>query len=138
MPLFTRRNDLGVQSLVLKMVNNNCAELRAAMEGPRNDSRVNLLLVVMVIPMEKKRPATHKMFMAVSKEFSNTGVALVVDTPQAFSQAILGFRFEGEMHYLLSELKHVNPIGGGFYQLGFQMLKVVTPHDYPSLETMTF
>ena len=42
MSLFSKRKDLAVHSLVLKLVNNHCPELTAMLEGPRRDSRVNL------------------------------------------------------------------------------------------------
>jgi hypothetical protein len=138
MSLFTKKKEPAVQSLVLKIVNNNCPELRAMIEGPRNDSRVNLLLVVMVIPLEKNHLAINKVFMAVTKEFSTTGVAVVVDTPRAIDKAVLGFRFEGEMHFVLAEAKHHSPLGGGFFQLGFKMSKIVLCDDYPELRKMSF
>jgi hypothetical protein len=138
MPLFAKKKELGVQSLVLKMVNNNCPELKALMEGPRNDSRVNLVVVVMVIPLKKGRLFVESAFTAVTKEFSNTGVAVVLDRPRALEQVILGFRFEGEMRFVRAEARHLDPMGGGFSQLGFQMLDVVTVHDHPQLKSMSF
>jgi hypothetical protein len=138
MPLFAARKDLGVRSLIVKMVNNNCPELKALMEGPRNDSRVNLVVVVMVIPLEKRRLAVEGAFTAITKEFSSTGVGVVLDHPCALEQAVLGFRFEGEMHFVRARARHLNPLGGGFSQLGFQMSEVVTVHDYPELESMSF
>jgi hypothetical protein len=138
MPLFAKKKQLGVQSLVLKMVNNNCPELKALMEGPRNDSRVNLVVVVMVIPFEKDRLFVESAFTAVTKEFSGTGVAVILDRPRALDHVVLGFRFEGEMRFVRARARHVNPMGGGFSQLGFQMLHVVTIHDYPELKSMSF
>ena len=138
MPLFAKKKQLGVQSLVLKMVNNNCPELKALMEGPRNDSRVNLVVVVMVIPFEKDRLFVESAFTAVTKEFSSTGVAVILDRPRGLDQVVLGFRFEGEMRFIRAQARHLNPMGGGFSQLGFQMLHLVTVHDYPDLESMSF
>lgn len=43
MPLFSKKKDLAVQSFVLKLVNNHCPGLKAHLDGPRNDSRVNLV-----------------------------------------------------------------------------------------------
>ncbi len=138
MPLFAKKKILGVQSLVLKIVNNNCPELKALMDGPRNDSRVNLVLVVMVIPLAKGRLFVESAFTAVTKEFSSTGVAVVLDRPRALDQVILGFRFEGEMRFVLAEARHLDPMGGGFSQLGFQMLEVMSVHDYPELKSISF
>jgi hypothetical protein len=138
MPLFFRRKGVGVQSLVLKIVNNNCPELKALIEGPRVDSRVNLVVVVMIVPIEGKRPVVRRAFTAVTKELSATGVAVVLDRPHQLDEVILGFRQEGEMYFVHAQAKHISPMGGGFYQLGFQMTEVIATGDYPELQSLGF
>ena len=138
MPLFTKKREIGVQSFILKLVNNNCPELLALMDGPRIDSRVNLTVVVAVVPVEKKKPQIDQAFTAVSKEFSSNGVALVLNEPRGLDHAILGFRFEGQMSFVRAQAKHLNPMGGGFYQLGFRMLEVVSLADYPQLVAVSY
>jgi hypothetical protein len=138
MSLFCRRKDLSVQSFVLKLVNNNCPGLIARVEGARVDSRVNLVVVVIVIPLGDGKPQTDQAFTAVTKEFSNSGVAVVLNQPHRLDQAILGFRFEGKMTFLRAQVKHRDPMGGRFHQLGFQMSEVVSLVDYPELELMSF
>ena len=118
MSLFSKRKDLAVQSFVLKLVNNNSPGLTAKLEGPRLDSRVNLVLVVLIVPVETDRPQAGRAFTAVTKEFSNTGVAVVLKEPEQLDQAILGFRFEGQMTFVRARAKHRHPMGGGFHQLG--------------------
>lgn len=137
MSLFSERKDRKVQNFVLKLVNNNCPGLKAALEGPRLDRRVNLVVVVTIVPMENDRLQVGGAFTAVTKEFSKTGVAVVLDQPQGPHQAILGFRFEGKMTFIRAQAKHLNPMGGGFYQLGFQLIEIVSPGDYPELESLS-
>ncbi len=138
MPLFTKNRDTGVTSFVLKFVNNHCPGLKALAEGPRLDSRVAVVTVVMVVPLVDKKIQVGRAFTAVTKEFSNTGVAIVLEPPSGLDEALLGFRFEGEMTFLRAKARHLSPIGGGFFQLGFQMLEVVAAADYPELETLSF
>jgi len=137
-PLFTRNRELGVQSFILKVVNNNCPELEAMIEGPRLDRRVNLTVVVLIIPVEGGRPQLGDAFTAVTKEFSNRGLAVVLDGPIALDDVIIGFRWEGEMTFARGKAKHLNPIGGGFHQLGFRLTNMVTPADYPELQSVGF
>jgi hypothetical protein len=138
MPMFSRKKDFGVQSFVLKMVNNNCPELKALVEGPRLDTRVNLVVVVMVVPLENKRLQIRRTFTAVTKEFSNNGVSVVLDRPIELHEVILGFRFEGEMTFIRADAKHLEPMGGGFYQLGFKLKAVVNSGDQPELSALGF
>jgi hypothetical protein len=136
MSLFRKNRDLGVQSFILKLVNNNCGDLKAMAEGPRTNSRVDLMLVVMIVPVEDGQPQVGRAFAAVTKEFSNTGVAVVFKEPHALDKAILGFRFQEEMTFLRAEAKHLNPMGGGFYQLGFRLIDVVQADECPELKAV--
>lgn len=138
MPLFAQNKKLGVQSFVLKIVNNGCPELRALIEGPRLDRRVNLTMVVLMLPLEKKRPQVAQAFTAVTKEFSATGVGVVLDGPKALDKVILGFRWETEMVFVWAEAMHLSPMGGGFYQLGFRLIEIVHAGDYPELRSLSF
>lgn len=138
MPLFSRNKTIGVQSFILNVVNNNCPELKALIEGPRLDHRVNLTVVVLVVPVEKKRLLVEEAFTTITKEFSTTGLAIVLDQPKGLDDAILGFRWEGEMTFIRAKAKHLNPLGGGFHQLGLRMTEVLPAGDYPELQSMSF
>jgi hypothetical protein len=134
--LFTKNKNEAVRAFVLKLINNNCPGLTALKEGPRLDSRVNLAVVLTVIPVEDGQIQVDGAFAAVTKDFSITGVSVVLDRPEMPEWAVLGFRFQGQTTFLLAETKHRDPMGGGFYQLGFQLTEVVTPADYPELEAV--
>ena len=137
MSLFSSRKDLAVQNFVLKLVNNNCPGLKSHLEGPRVDSRVNLVVVVMIIPIQEQKLQLPRTITAVTKDFSNTGVSVVLDQPCQVDEAVLGFCFEGEMTFVRGQAKHRDPVGGGFHQLGFQLFEIVSPGEYPELASMS-
>ncbi len=136
MSLFSKRKDLAVHSLVLKLVNTHCPKLTAMLEGPRRDSRVNLVIVALVVPIDKGQAQLPRAFTAVTKEFSNNGVGLVLNEPIDLDWAILGFRLEGQMEFVRAQTKHLDPMGGGFYHLGLQLTEVVSSADYPELKSL--
>ena len=138
MTLFTRDRKRSVQSFILKVVNNNCPELAALIEGPRLEQRVNLTVVVLIVPVENGKLITKKAFTAVTKEFSTTGLAVVIDEPKGLDEVIVGFRWEREKTFVRATAKHLNPMGGGFYQLGLQMTEMAHPGEYPELESLCF
>ena len=138
MPLFTKRKELGVQTFILKLVNNNCSELQALLDGPRLEHRANLTVVVLVIPIENGRPVLRQMFPAVTKEIATAGLSLVLDEPKAPDEVILGFRWESQMNFIRAEAVHLNPMGAGFYQLGLRMTEMVHPADLPELRSVSF
>ena len=138
MPIFSRHKEQEVQGFLLKVVNNNCPELKALIEGPRLDRRVNLTLVVLVVPIKRKRPQVREAFTAVTKEFSTSGLAIVLDGPSAIDELIVGFRWEGELLFIRARTKHVNPLGGGFFQMGVKMIEMIDPNDWPELRSLLF
>jgi hypothetical protein len=138
MPLFSRRKPLDVQSFLVKIVNNNCPELREMFEGPRSEGRVPVVLVALVVPVDKGRPALGQAFAATTKELSSNGVALVVSEARAVDEVFVGLRWEGEVKFMRGKARHMNPMGCGFYQLGLSLEEVVPLGDYPELKDLHF
>ena len=135
--MFAKQRKRTVQNFILNLVNNNCPELQCLAEGPRIDGRVNLAVVALVIPMKGKKLLTDESFTVVTREFSTSGVSLVVDGPIGFDEVTLGFRWEGKMNFVKAKAKHLDPMGGGFHQLGFELIKTMHPADYPILREMS-
>ena len=135
MPLFGRRKQQQVQAFIHHLVNNNCPELKALIEGPRLDRRVNLTIVVLVIPIKGGRPLASEAFTAVTKEFSSTGLAIVLNEPMGMDDVVIGFRWETDMTFVHGKAKHLNPLGGGFHQLGLRLVEMVRPAEYPELKS---
>lgn len=136
MQLFSRRKNLDLQSFMMKLVNNNNEGLQTVLEGPREEGRVRLTIVALIIPVEGKRPKTEQAFAAVTREFSTRGVSIVLNEPRGLDEVILGFRVARELQFVRAKAKHLNPMGAGFYQIGMQMTEMLSPADYPELETL--
>lgn len=131
----SRTKKRGVQSFVLNLINNSCSEVEAAMEGKRVDRRTNLTIPILVVPMEKGKPAIGQAFVTTSKEFSATGLGIVLEEPIGLDEVVLGFRSAGEMVFVRATAKHLNPMGGGFHQLGLEMTEVLVLGDWPQLQS---
>ena len=87
----------------------------------------------MVVPVEDGRPLLDQAFCATTKEFSSSGVALVLDRPRGLDEALLGFRQRGSTVWLRAKARHLQPMGGGFFQLGCRLTERVQPDDCPEL-----
>jgi hypothetical protein len=138
MQLFARRKESAVQAFVVSLLNQNCRAIQERFEGPRIEGRVNLTMVVMVVPVEAKTPRLGHAFAAITKEFSSTGVAVVVDHPHGLDEALLGFRWRGSITWIRAKAKHLNPMGGGFFQLGFRLTERLNGADHPELARIIF
>jgi hypothetical protein len=137
-PLFSKRRDIEVQSFMTKLINNNCASLESFNEGPRDERRVRLTVVALLVPVKDDKPIVQRMFPALTKEFSTRGVAIVTNEPRGFDQVVLGIRWEQCMKWIAAKAKYVHPMGAGFYQIGFQMNRMIPTGDHPELDGITF
>jgi hypothetical protein len=129
---------LGVQKFILKILNNNSQELKAFLEGPRREKRVNLTQVVLVAPLVDGNPDIKNAFYAVTKEFSVNGIGIMLDGQRVLDEVILGFSYQGSMTYLHARAKHITPMGGGLHQLGLEMDELIPNSKYPELEQLKF
>jgi hypothetical protein len=136
MLLFSRKKTAGVQTFLLKLVNNHCPELGPLFDNRREESRVPICLVTLVVPLKKGRPQLADHFPTVTKEFSTTGVSIVLDQPRGLEEVILAFRWENEMTFVKGTARHLNPMGAGFYHLGIELSRVVCVDEYPELESL--
>jgi uncharacterized protein YqgV (UPF0045/DUF77 family) len=136
--MMSRRKEHEVQGFMLKVVNNHCAELEAYIEGPRLEGRVRLTIVVLIIPLVRKKLAIEKMFPAVTKEFSTNGLSVVLNPARTLDEVVLGFRWDSEMRYVRAKAKHTSPMGAGYFQMGFRVVEVLNGGDYPELEELRF
>ncbi len=139
MPLLrNRRKEIEAQRLILKLVNNHCPELRDLHDGPRLEGRVNLTVPAWVVPLEGKMPQIARAFAVVSKEFSPSGLSVVIHRPFEAQPVFVGFSWDDERTYLKGEVQHITPMGAGFLQMGILAQEVVCLADYPELNVLSF
>jgi len=134
----TRKRLNQVQSFVLKFVNNQTEPLADLDLQRRSESRVRINTVVLLIPYQDHRPQIAKMFPGLTKDWSTTGLSVVLSEPRGVDDVIVGVRFEGEIHYILSRAVHLSPIGPGFYHLGLRFCEKLHPGDFPELANLVF
>jgi hypothetical protein len=134
---FSNPKALAVKNRVLELINETGAGLATKTNGRRVDSRVKRVVVGIVVPIDDRRLQVDRAFTVLTKDFSSGGVALVLNEPSGPEQAILGFRLEGAMSFFRAESRHSEPMGGGFYQIGYQLFEVVSARDYPALATVS-
>ena len=136
MLLFSRNKTVDVQTFLLKLVNNHCPKMAPLFEDRRNETRVSVCVVTLVVPFRDGKPQTANHFPAVTQEFSTTGVSIVLDQPRGLDEVILAFRWENEMKFIKGSARHLNPMGAGFYHLGIELSTVVRVDEYPELESL--
>ncbi|GAB6187943.1 PilZ domain-containing protein [Thermopirellula anaerolimosa] len=127
-----------VRSFVLKFVNNHAEPLSEFDPRKRNETRVRINTVVVLIPYQHGRPELTKMFSGFTKDWSTTGMSVILSEPRGVDRVIVGVRFEAEIHYILATAIHLSPIGPGFYQLGLRFSEMLRVSDFPELADLVF
>lgn len=132
--MFQRNKTVAVQSFLVKLINNHCAQLKEWLDNRRDETRIPLTLATRVVPIENGKLRVEDSFPAVTKEFSSTGVSIVLDQPRGLEEMVLAIRWGGAMTYLRGTARHLNPMGAGFYLLGIGLTSTVCAGDHPELE----
>jgi hypothetical protein len=90
-----------------------------------------------VVPVKEGRAQVDQCLVTVSKEFSNTGLSIVLSEPRPLDDVILGFQREGSTTFLRAKARHLSPMGAGFFRLGLKLLEVVPADEHPELEALS-
>lgn len=130
----SRGKERRVQGLLVKIVNSHCSELRNRIEGPRLEGRVNLTLAVQVVPLnERQKPCVDRVFATVTREFSTSGLSIVVEHPIDFDKTLIGITEGGELYFVRGSVRHQDPLGAGFWHVGLKLHEIIARCDLPEL-----
>lgn len=101
----------------------------------RAESRSHRALPVLIAPWDKKGPAVAEATFALTKDFSDRGLSIVLPQPFRTDQVLVGLWLD-EMCYAQGVARQNVALGGGFWQLGVELQRTVDAGDYPELEQL--
>jgi hypothetical protein len=102
----------------------------------RWEDRSNRTIPVLLIPCVDKAPIVAEHAIALTKNLSSQGVAIVLPQPFHAEQVIVGFWLEMQPEFILGQVRQNVPLGGGYWQLGLELTERLTPDAIPSRETL--
>ena len=138
MLLFSKNKtkQIEVQRLLTKIINSHSRSLDALREGPRGELRVDLAMVVIVVPSVEGRPDRDQAFATVTREVSSVGMSLVLSERLEGRELFLVLDVQGDMKYVRAEIRHQGPLGAGLFNAGVQLTELLTVGDYPELRPL--
>ena len=138
MLLFSKNKtkQIEVQRLLTKIINSHSRSLDALREGPRGELRVDLAMVVIVVPSVEGRPDRDQAFATVTREVSSVGMSLVLSERIEGRELFLVLDVQGEMKYVRAEIRHQGPLGAGLFNAGVQLTELLNVGDYPELRPL--
>jgi hypothetical protein len=131
-----RKKQLDVQAFLRRAIDASTPN-RPPVEGEsRWDTRANRTFPLVMAPWVDGRLCAESAMTALSKNISSQGLTAILAAPIRAEQLVICFVLEGQAYYLLGEVRHRTPLGGGFWQLGIELTKLLTPAEEPALEQL--
>ncbi len=120
------------------------SELTPVQEESRQHIRKSRVFPVLLTPWETGDPAVADSVYGLTKDVSDRGLALVLQSPYRIEQALIGLVIPSpddpdsccKLHFVLGTVRQNVPLGGGYWQLGIELDELLQMDDHPSLEQL--
>ena len=110
----------------------------------RTLTRSNRTFPVLLTPWIRGAPNMEACVAALTKNFSDEGLALVLQQPFHAEEVVIGIWLECQSrfglgrnpHFAMGAIRQSVSLGGGFWQVGIQLKRLVTTQDEPTLNSL--
>lgn len=131
----TRKRLVAIRGFVRQLMDTTSPN-RPPLEGEfRAENRSSRALPILLAPWENLQPIVDESTYAVTKDFSDHGLSLVLHQPFKSDQVVVVLWLE-HAYFGLGEVRQNVPLGGGFWQVGIELTDVVNTGEYPQLESL--
>ncbi|HEV3417360.1 MAG TPA: hypothetical protein VG056_11115 [Pirellulales bacterium] len=130
------KKQLDVQALLRRAIDASSPNLPRAEGEHRWDSRANRTFPLVLAAWEDGEVNVAGATTALTKNLSSQGLTAVLYEPLQATQLVVGFWLESQAYFVLGEVRHRTPLGGGYWQLGIELGNLLTPGEHPALEQL--
>ena len=136
--LFVRRpkEEEEARAFLARFLNNRYLRQKVAVAEKRRETRSNLLIGVWVIPMIEGSPAIHRAFPSVTRDFTTSGLCLVVDAQFSCEEVLVVIPVNANGAVLRCKVLNNSPVGAGFRVAGLKALGLVGETQHPDLNEL--
>ncbi len=132
----TRKKHLEVHRLLRRAMDATTPN-RPPIEGEsRWEERSNRTIPVLLAPYAEGCPCLGEHAIALTKDLSSQGVAIVLPQPFRADEVVIGFWLENRPEFLLGRVRQNAPLGGGYWQLGIELTERLDPSPNPATESL--
>lgn len=93
--------------------------------GERAENRLNRAIPTLICPWEKNQVLLEECSICLTSDLADGGVGLMMTEPFHAPQAVVGYWIANsemsEPWYFVGDLRHVQPVGGGFWSVGIAL-----------------
>jgi len=110
----------------------------------RDEDRCNSTVPVLVAPWTNGRPDLDEATTALTRNFSDRGVALVMHQPLRVDEVVLGLilfgdtpnSLDGEPRFARGRVRQNVSLGGGYWQIGLELLELLDKQRYREISPL--
>jgi len=132
----TRKKYLEVHKLLRRAMDATSPYSMPLMGESRVESRSNRTLPVLLVPCEGSKLVLQDHTIALTKNLSSQGVALVLPQPFRAQEVAIGFWLDDKPQFVMGRVRQMVPLGGGYWQLGVELTERVSPEDDVDVESL--
>lgn len=129
-----RKNQMEVHRVIRRVMDTSSPNLPPSVGEARWESRSNRTIPVLLTPFEEGVAVPTRSVFAVTKDLSSQGVAAIVDRPPDYESILVGMLVDGEPVFARAAVRQAAPLGGGFWQLGIELIELATADNCGRLE----
>lgn len=124
-----RKRRFEVQKFISRLIDQTTPNYGHNEECARKESRINRAIPVLVVPLIDKEPDIDQTNFAVTRDISSQGASVISQHPVEVDVVVLGFWQEGRCELVRAEVRHRQPIDGGFWQIGMELTQIIPRAD---------
>ena len=131
----TRKRLCEVRDFVRQLVDLTSPNLPPLEGEARTENRSNRALPALLVPWENGQPVVDESTYAITKDFSDRGLALVLQQPFKSVLVVVGLWLESP-RFALAEVRQNVPLGGGFWQIGVELTELLDSAKSPQVQSL--
>ncbi|MEN6495314.1 MAG: hypothetical protein ABFD16_13625 [Thermoguttaceae bacterium] len=132
----TQKKQVGVHQLLRRAMNATSPNHPPTQGESRWEDRSNRTIPVLLAPYADGQPIGDEHTIALTKNLSSQGVALVLPQPFRAEQVLIGFWLDARPEFVLGHVRQNVPLGGGYWQLGVELTERTGPATCPAIESL--
>lgn len=130
-----RKSQIEARDFIRRLVDQTSPSV-PPLEGEfRSENRANRTIPTLLTPWEDAQPVVDESTYALTKDFSDRGISLVLHQPLKAEQVVVGFWLESPC-FILGNVRQNVPLGGGFWQLGVELGALLDPARFPQIQPL--
>ena len=131
-----RKKQLDVQALLRRAIDSSSPNLPPLEGESRWDTRANRTFPLVLAPWSDGAAVVAEATTGLTKNLSGQGLNVIHCEPLEAEQIVIGFWLESQAYFLLGQVRHHTPLGGGFWQVGIELMRTLSPADDPALDQL--